>query len=70
MKIAVFAGQLLALMAATAAIPLPHSDADDAVVYPASVDQSWVDARAALDADEAVVYPASIDQSWVDADGK
>ena len=48
-------------------------DADDAVVYPASVDQSWVDstkraeAESVMDADEAVVYPASIDQSWVDS---
>ena len=49
-------------------------DADEAVVYPASVDQSWVDSTkraeaepSMMDADEAVVYPASIDQSWVDS---
>ncbi|KAI0480018.1 hypothetical protein F4859DRAFT_457170 [Xylaria cf. heliscus] len=43
-------------------------DPDEAVVYPASVDQSWVDARSVSpDPDEAVMYPASIDQSWVDA---
>ncbi|KAM0814056.1 hypothetical protein AB5N19_14058 [Seiridium cardinale] len=53
-----------------AAIPsnaLASADSDEAVVYPASVDQSWVDARSAVDSDEAVVYPASVDQSWVDA---
>lgn len=36
-------------------------DADEAVVYPASVDQSWVDAakRSSPDADDAVVHPTS-----------
>jgi hypothetical protein len=45
-------------------------DADAAVVYPASVDFSWVDAQQKskrLDSDEAVVYPASVDMSWVDS---
>ncbi|KAF1738160.1 hypothetical protein BBAD15_g11867 [Beauveria bassiana D1-5] len=44
-------------------------DSDEAVVYPAQVDQSWVDAqkRSSADSDEAVVYPAQVDQSWVDA---
>ncbi|RYO87810.1 hypothetical protein DL764_008804 [Monosporascus ibericus] len=68
MKPATFVGQLLALVVAVVAAPLAASDADDAVVYPASVDQSWVDAREIADADEAVVYPASVDQSlspWV-----
>ncbi|KAA8652908.1 hypothetical protein EYZ11_007149 [Aspergillus tanneri] len=45
-------------------------DADEAVVYPAQVDQSWVDAkpRSLPGADEAVVYVAKVDQSWVDAE--
>ncbi|RYP63327.1 hypothetical protein DL769_006999 [Monosporascus sp. CRB-8-3] len=67
MRPTTFVGQLLALVVAVAAAPLAASDADDAVIYPASVDQSWVDAREVPDADEAVVYPASVDQSWVDA---
>ncbi|KAL4887398.1 hypothetical protein BJY04DRAFT_212435 [Aspergillus karnatakaensis] len=49
-----------------------EADADEAVVYPARVNQSWVnvEARNALpsDADEAVVYPAKVDQSWVNAE--
>ncbi|GAB1312626.1 hypothetical protein MFIFM68171_02836 [Madurella fahalii] len=59
---------LLAVAAAAAIIP--RLDADEAVAYPAQVDQSWVDAntkRDAVDADEAVAYPAQVDQSWVDA---
>ncbi|KAI1120021.1 hypothetical protein F5Y10DRAFT_273476 [Nemania abortiva] len=58
-------------MAVAVAIPRAveiAADPDEAVVYPASVDQSWVDARAGLDPDEAVVYPTSVDQSWIDAD--
>ncbi|OAA52900.1 hypothetical protein ISF_09178 [Cordyceps fumosorosea ARSEF 2679] len=43
-------------------------DSDEAIVYPAQVDQSWVDAqKRSQDSDEAVVYPAQVDQSWVDA---
>ncbi|PLB51572.1 hypothetical protein P170DRAFT_471506 [Aspergillus steynii IBT 23096] len=53
------------------AVPLPRGpvDDDEAVVYPARVDQSWVDVeiRSPPDADDAVVYPARVDQSWVDA---
>ncbi|CAG9998310.1 unnamed protein product [Clonostachys byssicola] len=65
-----------AIVSMAMAAALPHliqsrTDADEAVVYPASVDQSWVDAnvqrRSGTDSDEAVVYPASVDQSWVDA---
>jgi hypothetical protein len=43
-------------------------DADAAVVYPASVDFSWVDAQQKskrLDSDEAVVYPASDDMFYI-----
>ncbi|KAK3299476.1 uncharacterized protein B0H64DRAFT_388552 [Chaetomium fimeti] len=77
MKIHAILGSLLALAATTAALPRPTPgdaqvvDADEAVAYPAQVDQSWVDAantkRAAVDADEAVAYPAKVDQSWVDS---
>ncbi|EED12770.1 hypothetical protein TSTA_052910 [Talaromyces stipitatus ATCC 10500] len=64
---------LLLLVAAVRAIPLATSgdvtDADEAVAYPAQVDQSWVDTtRRSVDADEAVAYPAQVDQSWVDSD--
>ncbi|KAL4869527.1 hypothetical protein BDV12DRAFT_196157 [Aspergillus spectabilis] len=66
-----------AVAVAVGAVPLvsvtrSSADADEAVVYPAKIDQSWVDvnveARSLLDADEAVVYPAKVDQSWVDAE--
>ncbi|KAM3453334.1 hypothetical protein NHJ6243_009159 [Beauveria neobassiana] len=55
--------------AVAAVIPARAVDSDEAVVYPAQVDQSWVDAqkRSPADSDEAVVYPAQVDQSWVDA---
>ncbi|CAJ2504615.1 Uu.00g120090.m01.CDS01 [Anthostomella pinea] len=70
MKAILFMVHAMAGMAAAAAIR-PNArgaaDSDEAVVYPASVDQSWVDARSDTDSDEAVVYPASVDQSWVDA---
>ncbi|KAF3484259.1 uncharacterized protein GIQ15_03583 [Arthroderma uncinatum] len=67
---------ILLLVAAVSAAPLAtgsSADADEAVVYPAKVDQSWVDAEVKAlgsieDADEAVVYPAKVDQSWVDAE--
>ncbi|PMB73929.1 hypothetical protein BM221_001356 [Beauveria bassiana] len=54
--------------AVAAVIPARAADSDEAVVYPAQVDQSWVDAqKRSQDSDEAVVYPAQVDQSWVDA---
>jgi len=46
------------------------TDADAAVVYPASIDLSWVDSQQKSkrhDSDEAVVYPAKVDLSWVDS---
>ena len=73
----VVAHLIMATFAASAAVGLPRAnevgpDSDEAVVYPASVDQSWIDAeahkRSAADADEAVVYPAGVDQSWIDAE--
>ncbi|KAI1262688.1 hypothetical protein F5Y18DRAFT_149711 [Xylariaceae sp. FL1019] len=63
MKFTLFFG--LAALAAAVAIPRT-TDSDEAVVYPAEIDQSWIDSRGA-DSDEAVVYPAEIDQSWIDA---
>lgn len=42
-----------------------------AVVYPASVDLSWVDSQSKIkraDSDEAVVYPAEVDLSWIDGE--
>ncbi|KAI0532443.1 hypothetical protein GGR58DRAFT_507414 [Xylaria digitata] len=72
MKASIAIAHLMAAMAAAGAIPrevTTVADPDEAVVYPANVDQSWVDARSVSpDPDEAVVYPASVDQSWVDAD--
>ncbi|KAI1505678.1 hypothetical protein F5X99DRAFT_215343 [Biscogniauxia marginata] len=70
MKATIFILQIMAGMAAAGTIQRSiGSDSDEAVVYPAGVDQSWVDARDGVDSDEAVVYPAGIDQSWIDADG-
>ncbi|KAH8719548.1 hypothetical protein GQ44DRAFT_775247 [Phaeosphaeriaceae sp. PMI808] len=57
-------------VALSAAIPKLDGDADAAVVYPASIDLSWVDSQQnskRLDSDEAVVYPAKVDLSWVDS---
>ncbi|KAI9172798.1 Phenylalanine aminomutase (L-beta-phenylalanine forming) [Paramyrothecium foliicola] len=69
MKFSVVIAQLATVTAvAGAAIPKAiRADSDEAVVYPAQVDQSWVDASKRADSDEAVVYPAQVDQSWVDA---
>ncbi|KAI1196274.1 hypothetical protein F5X97DRAFT_325708 [Nemania serpens] len=57
---------LLSGLAAAVAIPRAVQDSDEAVVYPAEVDQSWIDSRE-VDSDEAVVYPAEVDQSWIDS---
>ncbi|KAI1177094.1 hypothetical protein F4777DRAFT_226474 [Nemania sp. FL0916] len=71
MKVYAFLGFFMAGLVASATIPRgtqTFADPDEAVVYPAKLDQSWVDARTvAADPDEAVVYPAKLDQSWVDA---
>ncbi|KAI0868265.1 hypothetical protein GGS24DRAFT_482892 [Hypoxylon argillaceum] len=61
---------VFALVGLASALAIRHSiDSDEAVVYPAEIDQSWIDSRenSAADSDEAVVYPAEIDQSWIDA---
>ncbi|KAM3513150.1 hypothetical protein MY11210_003175 [Beauveria gryllotalpidicola] len=58
---------VVALMVGTAVagvIPARAVDSDEAVVYPAKVDQSWVDAQksSSANSDEAVVYPAKVAQ--------
>jgi hypothetical protein len=69
MRFSVVIAQLVTATAvAGAAIPNAiRADSDEAVVYPAKVDQTWVDATKRADSDEAVVYPAKVDQTWVDA---